>query len=257
MKNIVTIVLLFGSLALSAQTKHFTLIPELRLEGDSLFCDLKVAEDYDDVVGAQFGFHHDSENSRFLEVISGSVSFGKIYNEVCPQYVRISWVEPSARGIDLKKGDAFLTLSYFLEADEDHFICMMESRGSRCTAFKREVLYGQLLEKFIVDDVCIEFSASSGNLSVHSLTTSNQQENEINAQVYYSITNRSAVVRFSEMIDDQIELFIFNLAGQPVLTEDISGREVQIPLDKLADGVYTYRLLGSRGVIKTGKLLKT
>ena len=60
MKNLFT--LLFTILLVQAysQQKHFSLSMDLRMQSDSIFCDLIANDDYP-IAGFQFGFHHNSD----------------------------------------------------------------------------------------------------------------------------------------------------------------------------------------------------
>jgi len=255
MKNLFT--LLFTVLLVQAysQQKHFSTSMAIRLESDSIFCDLIANDDYN-LSGLSFGFHHNSDYVDFLDI--RQVTLPGIdqlrYFENCPRYVRMIWTYPQTDGYQVKKGDVLLSLIYKELQPTDHFICMMPSQVSpndKCLGFTREA-YDALFNGYIVDDVCINYKIKDAVVIV-----SSKDEHADNINVCLNGQCNGLIIQNDEGFSDGNAKFqLININGTECMTQKLQTATNQIiDITRYPAGMYIYRIVTDNKSIKAGKVV--
>jgi hypothetical protein len=261
MKNAFLLLLTVLSVQSYSQQKHFSLSMALRMQSDSIFCDLIAKDDYS-IVGFQFGFHHNSDQVEFLEVQQKSLpGIGKLdFNEICPKYVRMLWNDPKAHNYNIRKGDVLFTLVYKELQPTDHFICMMASKGDPggfCSNFPREafefdLLNGNLID-YIVDDICVNYEISNGQPIL--LSSDNEDKDQI--QVFMNDADKNLIIGCDPGISTKnMKLQITSLNGADCIAKSLETKEYQqVDLSRLPAGLYYYNIVSEKRSLSSGKIV--
>lgn len=252
MKFLSSLIALLFSFNLMAQTQHFNMYAELRLDGDLVYCDLKAAEEYK-VSSMQFGFHHDTEFSSLMDITSDVIDMGSNqYNEICPTYVRIVWVHPMGQYVTFKKDETIMTMVYQLHKAEPHYICMMESGNDQCKNFYREVT-NENVQPYMVGDVCVKFKTENGQI----LITQIREYLDSKASVFYNPQDEVLHINVPELKPDyKLNFIVADVNGKIILKEKLESGLNRLSMSGKVSGTYIYSFIKDEEIVRSEKFIK-
>lgn len=255
MKNLFTLFFALFLIYSYSQQKHFSLNMALRMQSDSIYCDL-IANDDLPIKGFQMGFYHNSDNVEFLLIKQTTLpDLGELdFNEICPKYVRMLWTKKTAGNHNIKKGDVLFSLVYKELSPTDHFICMMPSKGTtgeKCTTFLREA-FDDSFNNYIVDDICIDYKIK-GQIVVVSSEDVVKDHISVNLNSEY---NNLIIQNDDGFLYGKAKFQLNNINGMESMNQNLQPSSYQtIDLSKYPAGMYVYRILEDHKSIKSGKIV--
>ena len=154
----------------------------------------------------------------------------------------------------IKKGDVLFTLVYKELQPTNHFICMMQSKGTTgsdyCTTFIREAFDGSF-NSYPVDDICINYQVVGGSILLSS-------EDLDNSNINVSLKNHSngLLIQNDEAFSNNTNFQLININGKDCLMQKLQAATNQtIDITKYPAGMYIYRIVTENKSIKAGKVV--
>lgn len=258
MKNSLLFPILFFTFQQSfAQNQHFQLELRLRVENNLVYCDAIAKEDYL-IIGLQLGFYHNNDEVEFVDFYGVELESEQVkYNEICPKYVRMIWLNKDINNKSISGGDTLFTMVYQELTPQNHFICMMPSSGTdHCSTFIREALYADPVSNniltYVVDDVCVDYQIQAGQIILAEQTLEKDQP------ALFDIQQQEDQLQFhskQEILSGKYKLCITDNNGRQLLVHSLNSSEESISTSFIPSGIYFYQIRDSNSFIQMGKLL--
>lgn len=253
MKAIALFLGLIFFLHVDAQQRHFELYGEARMSDNMVYCDLKAADDYD-IASMQFGFHHDSRSSQFIGIESDIKELkNNHFNEVCPNYIRMTWNHSNGDHITVSKGQIVISLVYQINREEPYFICMMDNGRDKCENFLREVLDGDF-EKYVVNDICVEYRLKDDKAVVTDVLDDLREK----SRTQFRVSDQSLYVWLPEAASSRrVVLVLTDMRGKRVGEHVLTVGDNKIQTGALVAGNYTFSIVMQGHLLRSGKFVKS